>query len=114
MLNAEKSNAILVCRLDRRPIRGLRQSRHGETRMVGRGGGTGTGDRHEPIFRRLFKRYHWLHGHHGTERGKSATGRPWGMDLVVTIADMVRAQALLVDFLGMNNSFWSSAAPWAA
>ncbi len=36
----------------------------------------------------------------------AATGRPWGLDLpVVTIRDMVRAQAMLIDRLGIDQLF---------
>ena len=35
-----------------------------------------------------------------------ATGRPWGLDFpVITIRDMVRAQAMLLDHLGIDSLF---------
>ncbi len=44
-----------------------------------------------------------------------ATGKPYGLDFpIVTIADMVRAQALLIDQLGIETCSASPAAPWAA
>ena len=50
-----------------------------------------------------------LGGCMGTEGPKEinpATGKPWGLDFpVITIADMVRAQALLLDSLGIEKLF---------
>ena len=44
-----------------------------------------------------------------------ATGEPYGLDLpVITIRDMVRAQAMLLDHLGIETLFACSAARWAA
>ncbi len=41
--------------------------------------------------------------------------KPWGLDFpVITIRDMVRAQAMLIDHLGIETLFACSAARWAA
>ncbi len=43
------------------------------------------------------------------------TGKPWGLDFpVITIRDMVRAQAMLLDHLGIDSLFSWPAARWAA
>ena len=45
-------------------------------------------------------------GSTGPKEINPATGRPWGLDFpVTTIADMVRAQALLLDHLGIERLF---------
>ena len=45
-------------------------------------------------------------GSAGPSEINPATGEPWGLDFpVVTIADMVRAQAMLLDHLGIENLF---------
>jgi homoserine O-acetyltransferase/O-succinyltransferase len=45
-------------------------------------------------------------GSSGPASTNAATGRPWGLDFpVVTIRDMVRAQAMLLDHLGIGSLF---------
>ncbi len=45
-------------------------------------------------------------GSTGPASTNPATGQPWGLDLpLITIPDMVRAQAMLVDALGIDRLF---------
>jgi len=45
-------------------------------------------------------------GSTGPKETNPDTGKPWGLDFpVITIADMVRAQAMLVDYLGIDKLF---------
>jgi homoserine O-acetyltransferase len=42
----------------------------------------------------------------GPKEVNPATGKPWGLDFpVITVSDMVRAQALLIDHLGIDKLF---------
>jgi homoserine O-acetyltransferase len=103
-LNAEKSNAILLCHAltgdqhvaNRHPITG----RPGwwET-MVGPGRPFDT-DRFFIICSNVLG---GCMGSTGPASVNPATGEPYGLDFpIVTIADMVRAQALLIDHLGVD------------
>jgi homoserine O-acetyltransferase len=106
-LNAEKSNAVLVCHAltgdqhvaSRNPITG---KGGWWTAMIGPGKPIDT-DRFFVICANV------LGGCSGTTGPAStnpATGRPWGLDFpVVTIRDMVRAQAALIDRLGIATLF---------
>jgi homoserine O-acetyltransferase len=106
-LNADKSNAILVCHAltgdqhvaNDHPITGKPGWWH---TMVGPGRPIDT-DRYFVIASNV------VGGCMGTTGPASlnpATGRPYGLDLpVVTIRDMVRAQAMLVDHLGIDTLF---------
>ena len=106
-LNASKSNAILVCHA-------LTGDQHvaNLNPLTGKGGWwssfVGPGlpidtDRYFVISSNV------LGGCMGTTGPASmnpATGRPYGLDLpVVTIRDMVRAQAMLIDHLGIDTLF---------
>ncbi len=106
-LNADASNAILVCHaltgdqylLDRHPV----TSKPGWWELaVGPGRAIDT-DRYFVICANV------LGGCMGTTGPKEidpATGKPYGMSFpVITIADMVRAQKLLVDHLGIAKLF---------
>jgi len=106
-LNAAKSNAFLICHAltgdqhaaNVNPVTG--KGGWWET-MVGRGKPIDT-DRFFVICANV------VGGCMGTTGPASinpATGRPYGLDLpVVTIADMVRAQAMLIDHLGIDSLF---------
>ena len=106
-LNVERSNVILVCHAltgdqyvaSTHPITG----KHGWwTLMVGPGRPLDT-DRYYVLCANV------LGGCMGTIGPKEinpATNRPYGLDFpVITIADMVRAQAMLLDHLGIENLF---------
>ncbi len=106
-LNADKSNAILVCHAltgdqhvaNTHPITGKAGWWH---TMVGPGRPIDT-NRYFVIASNV------VGGCMGTTGPASlnpATGRPYGLDLpVVTIKDMVRAQAMLIDHLGIDMLF---------
>ena len=103
-LNAEKSNAILICHAlsgdqhvaSTNPVTG---KPGWWSMMVGPGMPIDT-DRYFVICANV------LGGCMGTTGPASIdpkTGRPYGLDLpVITIRDMVRAQAMLVDRLGID------------
>jgi homoserine O-acetyltransferase len=106
-LNANKSNAILVCHAltgdqhvaNKHPITGKAGWWHN---MVGPGRPIDT-NRYYVIASNV------VGGCMGTTGPASlnpATGRPYGLDLpVVTIKDMVHAQAMLIDHLGIDMLF---------
>src|SRR6202049_2156617 len=106
-LNVDKSNAILVCHAltgdqhvaNQHPITGKPGWWH---TMVGPGRPIDT-DRHFVIAPNV------VGGRMGTTGPaslNSATGRPYGLDLpIVTIKDMVFAQAMLIDRLGIATLF---------
>jgi homoserine O-acetyltransferase len=106
-LNASKSNAILICHAltgdqhvaNTHPITGKPGWWH---TMVGPGRPIDT-NRYFVIASNV------VGGCMGTTGPASlnpATGRPYGLDLpVVTIKDMVRAQAMLIDHLGIDTLF---------
>ncbi|CAI8056405.1 Homoserine O-acetyltransferase [Geodia barretti] len=97
-LNAERSNAVLLCH--------ALTGDHGKPGwwevMVGPGKTFDT-DRYFVICSNA------LGGCMGTSGPKEinpATGRPWGLDFpVITIRDMVKAQAMLLDHLGIEQLF---------
>jgi len=103
-LNADKSNAVLICHaltMDQyvaspHPI----TAKPGWwTRAVGPGLPIDT-DRHCVICANVIGS---CMGSSGPAADNPATGAPWGMGFpVITIADMVRAQALLLDHLGIG------------
>jgi homoserine O-acetyltransferase/O-succinyltransferase len=106
-LNADRSNAVFICHaltgdqhvFNTHPVTG----RQGWwATMVGPGKPIDT-TRYFVICSNV------LGGCMGTSGPASinpATGRAWGLDFpVVTIADMVRAQAMLVDYLGIDKLF---------
>jgi homoserine O-acetyltransferase len=106
-LNAERSNAVLVCHAltgdqhaaNPHPITG---KPGWWNHMVGPGKPLDT-ERYFIICQNV------LGGCIGTTGPKEinpATGKPYGLDFpVITIADMVRAQAMLLDRLGIENLF---------
>jgi homoserine O-acetyltransferase/O-succinyltransferase len=106
-LNAERSNVVLVCHAltadqhvaNAHPITGKPGWWH---HMVGPGRPIDT-DKFFVICQNV------LGGCIGTDGPKEinpASGRPYGLDFpVITIADMVRAQAMLLDHLGINDVF---------
>ena len=106
-LNAERSNAILLCHaltgdqfvVGPHPLTG----RPGWWELMVGPGKTFDTDRYFVICSNT------LGGCMGTSGPKEinpATGRPWGLDFpVITIRDMVRAQAMLLDHLGIEQLF---------
>jgi homoserine O-acetyltransferase/O-succinyltransferase len=106
-LNAAKSNAFLVCHAlsgdqhvaNINPVTG--KNGWWET-MVGRGKPIDT-DRFFVICANVIG---GCMGSTGPASTNPSTGRPYGLDMpVVTIADMVRAQAMLLDHLGIETLF---------
>lgn len=103
-LNADKSNAVLICHAltgdqyvaSTHPITG---KPGWWTRLVGEG---------KPVdpardFIICANVIGSCMGSSGPATVNPATGEPWGMDFpVLSIADMVRAQALLLDYLGID------------
>ena len=105
-LNAAKSNAILICHAltGDQHVANPPGDRPGG--MVGNHGRAGQADRHRPVFRHLRQCGRRLHGVDRTHFAQPGTGEPYGLDLpVVTIDDMVRAQAMLIDSLGIETLF---------
>jgi homoserine O-acetyltransferase len=106
-LNAEKSNAVLICHaltgdqyvIGTHPVTG---KPGWWEHMVGPGRPIDT-DRFHVICTNI------LGGCMGTTGPKDvnpATGKPWGLSFpVITVGDMVRAQALLMDSLGIEQLF---------
>ena len=106
-LNSAKSNAILVCHaltgdqyvLEQHPVTG--KPGWWEL-MVGPGKSLDT-DRYFIICVNVLG---GCMGSTGPRDINPETGRPWGLDFpVITIGDMVRAQALLLDHLGIEKLF---------
>jgi homoserine O-acetyltransferase len=106
-LNADKSNAILVCHAltgdqfvaETHPITG--KPGWWET-MVGPGLTLDT-DRYFVICTNVLG---GCMGSTGPASVNPATGQPWGLSFpVITIRDMVRAQACLIDHLGIDSLF---------
>ena len=106
-LNSDKSNAILVCHaltgdqyvLEQHPVTG--KPGWWEV-MVGPGKPLDT-DRYFIICVNVLG---GCMGSTGPRDINPETGRPWGLDFpVITIGDMVRAQALLLDHLGIEKLF---------
>ncbi|MGO4405786.1 homoserine O-acetyltransferase [Bosea sp. RAF48] len=106
-LNADKTNAILVCHAltgdqyvaSRNPITG---KGGWWTAMIGPGKPIDT-DRFFVICANVIG---GCTGTTGPASTNPATGKPWGLSFpVVTIRDMVRAQAALVDSLGIETLF---------
>ncbi|WP_448206141.1 homoserine O-acetyltransferase MetX [Azospirillum sp. sgz302134] len=106
-LNADRSNAVLVCHaltgdhyvLDQHPITG--KSGWWEM-LVGPGRPVDT-DRYFVICSNVIG---GCMGSTGPKEVNPATGKPFGLDFpVITIGDMVRAQKLLVEHLGIEQLF---------
>jgi homoserine O-acetyltransferase/O-succinyltransferase len=106
-LNAAKSNAFLICHAlsgdqhvaDVNPVTG--KNGWWET-MVGRGKPIDT-DRFFVVCANVIG---GCMGSTGPASTNPSTGRPYGLEMpVVTIADMVRAQAMLLDHLGIETLF---------
>jgi homoserine O-acetyltransferase/O-succinyltransferase len=107
MLNAERSNAILICHAltgdqyvaSRNPVTG--KPGWWEI-MIGPGKPIDT-DRYFVICANILG---GCLGSTGPASTNPATGRPWGLDFpVITIGDMVKAQARLIDHLGIEKLF---------
>ncbi len=106
-LNAERSNAVLICHAltgdqhacNTHPV----TAKSGWwTTMVGPGKPIDT-DRYFVISSNVIG---GCMGSTGPASTNPATGRPYGLDFpVVTIRDMVRAQAMLIDHLGIDTLF---------
>jgi homoserine O-acetyltransferase len=106
-LNADKSNAVLVCHAltgdqhvaNEHPVTG--KSGWWET-MIGPGRPIDT----ERFFVICTNVVGGCMGTTGPMSTNPATGKPYGLDLpVVTIRDMVRAQAMLIDHFGIDSLF---------
>ena len=106
-LNAERSNAVLVCHaltgdqhvLNTHPVTG--KTGWWET-MVGPGLPIDT-ERYFVICPNVVG---GCMGSSGPASTNPATGMPWGLDFpVITVRDMVRAQAMLLDHLGIDSLF---------
>jgi len=106
-LNADRSNAVLVCHAltadqhvaNVHPVTG--KGGWGET-MVGPGRPIDT-ERYFVICANVIG---GCMGSSGPASTNPATGEPWGLDFpVITIPDMVRAQAMLIDHLGIDTLF---------
>ena len=106
-LNAERTNAVLVCHAltgdqhvaNDHPVTG--KPGWWET-MVGPGRPIDT-DRYFVICANVLG---GCMGSTGPASTNPATGMPWGLDFpVITIRDMVRAQAMLIDHLGIESLF---------
>ncbi|WP_431856095.1 homoserine O-acetyltransferase MetX [Azospirillum sp.] len=106
-LNADRSNAVLVCHaltgdhyvLDRHPVTG---KPGWWEQMVGPGRPVDT-ERYFVICSNVIG---GCMGSTGPAETDPATGKPYGLNFpVITIADMVRAQKLLIDHLGIEQLF---------
>ncbi len=106
-LNADRSNAILICHAltgdqhvaNTHPVTG--KPGWWET-LVGPGRPVDT-DRYFVICSNVVG---GCLGSTGPSSTNPATGKPWGLDFpVITIPDMVRAQAMLIDHLGIRKLF---------
>src|SRR6516225_3319580 len=94
-LNAERSNAVLICHA-------LTQKPGWWETMVGPGRPIDT-ERHFVICPNVLGA---CMGTTGPASTNPKTGMPWGLDFpVITIRDMVRAQAVLLDHLGIASLF---------
>jgi homoserine O-acetyltransferase len=106
-LNAGKSNAVLVCHaltgdqfvVDRHPITG----KDGWWNLMVGPGKTIDTDRFFVICANVLG---GCMGSAGPSEVNPDTGEPWGLTFpIITVADMVRAQALLLDHLGIDTLF---------
>ncbi len=106
-LNADKSNAVLVCHAltgdqyvaERHPVTG----KPGWWELMVGPGRPLDPDRYFIICSNVIG---GCLGSEGPKETNPATGQPWGLSFpVITIADMVRAQALLVDSFGIDRLF---------
>ncbi|MGB6283136.1 MAG: alpha/beta fold hydrolase, partial [Xanthobacteraceae bacterium] len=106
-LNAERSNAVLICHaltgdqhaVNDHPVTG--KPGWWET-MVGPGKPIDT-ERYFVICPNVVG---GCMGTSGPASTNPATGMPWGLDFpVITVRDMVRAQAMLLDHLGIESLF---------
>ena len=106
-LNADRSNAVLICHAltgdqyvaDPHPITG---NPGWWTTLVGPGGVLDTGD----YFLICANVLGGCMGTSGPKDINLATGEPWALSFpVITIRDMVRAQKLVVDHLGIDSLF---------
>ncbi|RDD61901.1 homoserine O-acetyltransferase MetX [Ferruginivarius sediminum] len=105
-LNRDRSNAILVCHAltgDQHPADPPHTSRRGWWElMIGSGKPLDT-DRYFIICANVLG---GCLGSEGPREINPETGEPWGLDFpVITISDMVRAQAMLLDHLGIDQLF---------
>ncbi|HEX3502306.1 MAG TPA: homoserine O-acetyltransferase [Xanthobacteraceae bacterium] len=106
-LNADRSNAVLVCHaltgdqhvINNHPVTG--KGGWWET-MVGPGRPIDT----ERFFVICPNVVGGCMGSSGPASTNPATGMPWGLDFpVITVRDMIRAQAMLLDHLGIDSLF---------
>ncbi len=106
-LNADKSNAVMICHAltgdqfvaDQHPLTG----KPGWWDLMVGPGKTINTNTHFVICSNILG---GCLGTYGPKENNPDTGQPWGLDFpVITIADMVRCQALLVDHLGIDKLF---------
>lgn len=106
-LNADKSNAVLICHaltgdhfvLGEHPLTG----KPGWWEQVVGPGRVIDTDRYFVICSNILG---GCMGSTGPQAINPETGQPWGLDFpVITIADMVRAQKMLIDHLGIDQLF---------
>ena len=105
-LNAARSNAVLVCHAltgDQHPVDPPHSSKGGWwSLMIGPGKPLDT-DRYFIVCANVVG---GCSGSEGPPEPNPETGEPWGLDFpVITIADMVRAQVMLLDHLGIGKLF---------
>jgi homoserine O-acetyltransferase len=87
----------------------------GPARLVGYGYRRGPAARSGPLLHHLHQCGRRLHGLDGSASINPKTGEPYGLAFpVITIADMVRAQAMLVEALGIETLLAVVGGPWAA
>ena len=102
---ARQQRRPAVPRVDRRqPRRRPGRPRPPDAGLVGRHDRARAGDRHRPLVRRVRQRARRLPGHAPARRRRTrpTAGRTASRFPVVTIRDMVRAQARLADHLGID------------
>ena len=117
-LNADRSNAVLVCHAltGDQHVANV-QSGDRQARLVGDHGRPRQADRHRALLRHLPERARRLHGldRPGLDQSRRPASRgAWNFP-VITIRDMVRAQAMLLDRArASTRCSRSPAARWAA
>ncbi len=105
-LNEARDNAILICHAlsGNAHVAGYNSPNDQKARLVGGNGRARQGHRHEQVLRDLLELPRRLRGTTGPSSINPRTGRPYGLDFpIITIADMVKVQKLLLDALGVKH-----------